>query len=537
MTWAAMMASTSTPTTPTTPTTTVSGGAGDLTVTFSTKDVDATNNLKEGEEDVKVLGYKLEADDSDISISNVKVWLQNDGTSTSEKLTRYVDEVKIMLGDEEVGSADASDFSKESDTPDQFTKSIALSNAVVKEGDTEYLYVTVTTLGSIDSDDLAADWGVKITSMRYTDGTGAIMSADSSDLTTEDHFGFLGEDSDDNITVKSSSANPSTSTIGVDDTSSTNDVLVGAFKLNVDEDSSDITLLELPISATVTSATVAGDIEDVIENLYVTIDGEEYSAEVDSSLDSESPFTDTYTVDLTDEDVVIKADDTIEVKIYVDLAGMDDNYAEGATIQVSMADNQLVAEGSDELSNDQRDGAFTGKTHTLSAVDIEVAEGSAISPKYALSDDDTKVEYALNIKVTNNGDEDIYIPFGAKRDADLAEGTDVEGIGYVLENSSGTEYTSGSVSYSLEADSDANDDADIEEDNSFVIPADGEAYTLKLIVTLNNGAGVAGSYRLALKDVVYTDGDYAGNGAGTEAEVTDDLTNIRTATYSAQVSA
>jgi len=510
-----------TPTTPTTPAT-VTGEAGDLEILNTDKDEEGS--MKEGEEDVKVLGYKLTAEDSDISISNVKIWMQNDGTAdSSEKLVNYFDEVKVFLGDEEVGSADTSDFSKDTGVWDEFTKSISLSNAVIAKGDSEYLYVTVSAVSNVDSEDINADWDVEVRAMRFTDGIGAIMSALAGDLDNSmGNIKITDESTDDNLAIKSSSSNPATSTVGVDADNETDDVLIGSFKLDVDQDSSDITLLELPIALEVTGAT-ATDIEDVVTEVYVTIDGERYEAEAPSTLNTVSPFNDTYTVDLSDESVVIASDDTVEVKIYASFESMTNNYAEGTTIQASIADNTIQAEGSDDLTDSQRDGAFTGKIHTLSAVDIDVTEGTAVSPKYSLSDKDQKVEYTLNVKVTNNGDEDVYIPFGAVRAAAYADG--VEGLAFVLENSTGTDYASGAVSVSVEAE-----DGDIEQDHSFLIAADGEDYTLVLKVTLDNTTGTAAqTLRLALTDVAYVADDAVGSASA--SEVTADLTNIRTATY------
>jgi len=56
------------------------------------------NSLKEGEENVKVLGMKAEADGSDIEVTSVKVTLVNNATTTSEKLSNYLDEVTVYMG-------------------------------------------------------------------------------------------------------------------------------------------------------------------------------------------------------------------------------------------------------------------------------------------------------------------------------------------------------------------------------------------------------------------------------------------------------
>jgi len=474
-------------TTPTT-TTTVSGTAGDATISDNVSK-NVKDAVKEGDEE-KVLGLKVEAEDSDISLTNIKISLANAYSTTndkaaSEKLTNYIDEVKVYLGDEEVGSVDASDFSKASGTPDEFTKSISLSNAVVKEGEYEYLYLAVVASDSIDSDDQLAKWVIGTEVVRYTDGTGAIMSADDNSIDNTETFAFDDESSEDLLSVKSSSANPAKSTIAVDADDETEDVLIGAFKLEVDEDSSDITVNSLPIEVTVS----AGNVDDVITDLYVTIDGEEYSADIDE--DYTSGTSAIYYVELEDEDVVIEADDSVEVKVYASFDSTDDgdNYDNDITVQAELDSNDIDAEGSDDLGVDELAGTFTGKVHTLSTVDITVTR-STYSTSLVDSDDNTVVEYKLELSVKNAGDDDLYIPYTAFES-------------YVIESTTGT-YSSGTKSVSIEAK-----DSDIEntEDNYFKIDSD-STEVLILTVTLDNGAGTQGSYRLAVDEMNYsTDSD------------------------------
>jgi len=365
---AAACATTTTPvvTTPVTTTPSLSGDAGDIdTITTVSKNVEDV--VKEGEEDVNVLGLKIKAIDSDISLTNVKVLLQKNNSVGSDRLTKYIEEVKVLLGDEEVGSADADEFSRKSLTGnDEFTKSISLKNAVVKKGETAYLYVAVSAISSVD--DEGADWDVSVTTIRFTDGTGAIMS--DSGIYSET-FGFDPQGADDEFTVKKSSANPDASTIKVEEDDESDDTLVGAFKIEVDEDSSDIALLELPLIVTIGGNDVSLEsIEDVISEVYVKIDGEQFDADLDDDTDfSGVTGSATYIVEFDDEDMVIDAGDTVEVKIYIvfnEQGGAEEDaiYSNGTTVSVSVEDESIDAEGDDELTND---GSFTGKTHTLSA--------------------------------------------------------------------------------------------------------------------------------------------------------------------------
>jgi peptidoglycan hydrolase-like protein with peptidoglycan-binding domain len=354
--------------------TTLSGGAGDATITSTSTDVETS--VKEGESDVNVLGFQVEADGSDINVSNVKLVLSNnDYANSSEKLTDYVDTVSVFMGDKEVGSADASDFSKDSGSPDTYTKTISLSNAVVKEGKKVKFYVAFTAIDNIDSDDLTAGWDIDLDTVRYNDATGAILSDSPSapDVTDVD---FEDASTDDDLSIKSSSANPVASNITVEADNSTNDVLVGAFKFDVDDNSSDVTLNEFPVVITIDDADNTGtDPSAVIDTVTVKIDGTSYEAELDSDNLSGGDGDATYLVDLSDEDVTIDAGDQAEVKIYVAFNDQDGNYGNGTTIAASVDGSDVDAEGADDLS---ASGSFTGKTHTLSA-DVRYAEGLSVS--------------------------------------------------------------------------------------------------------------------------------------------------------------
>lgn len=489
---AAACGTTTTPvvTTPVTTTPTLSGDAGDLEVSDTSKDVE--NDVNEGEEDVNVLGFKLKAVDSNISLSNVKVFLSNNSASVgSERLTRYIDEVKVMLGDEEVGSADASDFSKKSGAPDEFTKSISLKGADVKKGETAYLYVAVSAKSDIDSVDLTADWKVEVQTLRYTDGTGAIMSAVESEIDTVEIFGFKDDADSDKLTVKSSSANPAASTISVSNDDETDDVLVGAFKLEADEDSSDISVLELPITVDVLKNTIKlKSVDEIITELYVKIDGEKFDAELldgstDEILKNKATGTVTYIVEFEDDEMVIEADDSVEVKVYASFASMDDGvaYTEGTTVQAKLSGAGIEAEGAEEMS---ATGKFIGRVHTLSSVDLEVKKVSASTPTY-VGDNTYTVEYITKIKVINDGDDDVYIPTASA-------------LSYVIENTSSVEHSGYSnVSVTVEASDSSIEDVD---GGYFTVGADSEEEFVVTVVLDNTGA-LAGTYRVSIDGIMY----------------------------------
>ncbi len=377
--------------TTTTTTSTLEGGAGDAEISSTSTDVEDT--LKEGEEDVKVLGFKLEADGSDLDVTSVKVEFKNvgynAGDGSSENFEKYVDEVSIWMGDVKVGSADAEDFSKDSATPDEFSKSISLSGAVVSEDDDAKFYVAVTAVETVDTDDSDdAEWDLIVESVRFEDAEGAILSGDVSDIddySDNDSFTFEEADTDDSIETKTSSENPDDTTVKVEEDESSEEVLALQFKLDVDEDSSDVMINS--VTAVVTFAnydvtdngTVDGSddsvvdsgAENIIDSLWISVAGNEIEADLDSVSIANGAGTATYTADFEEDDEVatISAGDVEDVMVTL-VFNDQDNYNEGATVTVSVADEDISA----ETENDELDVDGSDKTGGILTLSLETAE-------------------------------------------------------------------------------------------------------------------------------------------------------------------
>lgn len=378
-------------------TTTVSGNnAGTLELSATSTDVE--DDVEEGATE-KVVGVEAQAEDSDIAITNVKVEIEATTTAYSTRIEKYLDSVSVWLGDKKVGEVDADSFSKNGNV---YTKTISVSGAVVKEDDEENLYVGVTALDSVDDD--AQTFDVSITDTRYTDGTGAILSV-SDDFSNT--FGFDEEGVDDELTVRSSSANPDATTLKVDEDVKSDDYMVLAFNLDVDEDSSDITVNELPIHFTLSTGTFS----KVINEVYVKVGSKEYDADRDALA---SATTGTYTVDFND-DFVIDAGDQEEVKVYVVFNKQTGNYSTGATISANVVGTEIDAEGADDLTSSNLSGTASGKTHTL---EVDAPMISLVSKSFALAQSidgvTTGTEDIFEAKFTFKvaaDDETVYLPF------------------------------------------------------------------------------------------------------------------------------
>lgn len=408
---AAQLAACSGSTTPSTPSssTTLNGGAGSITVDDTAKSVEDT--LKEGEEDVAVLGLDIEAEGSDVAITNVKVTLQNQDGTSSERIEKYLDEVSVWFNGKKVGSVDADEFSRNTVTGenDEYTKTISLSGVTISEDDSEFLYVGVSAISNIDSDDLVADWEVIASDFRYKDGTGAILTDSSSETEV---FTFEDEDADDDLSVKSSSNDPDSATLQVEEDESSDDYTVFAFKLDVDEDSSDISILTLPIEIAIDNAgSTVTDADEIIDEVVLKIGSKEYSSdEEDTDGIVGGSGTATYTFEFDNDEFVIDGGDEEEIEVVVTFAKQENVYATGTTIQASVTGSDIDAEGADDLT---ASGSSTGDEHTL---EIDAPMIKLISRTLKLSSqidgvatDEEDIWVAEFVFEIEAGDEDIYL--------------------------------------------------------------------------------------------------------------------------------
>lgn len=375
------------------------GGAGDSE--YSHYATGEKNSVKEGEEDVKVLGFKIEAIDSDIEVSNVKVEISNtnyDGTVgdvSSENVSKYIDSVDIYKGTTKVGSEDLSDFTRTTASPDVYSKTMSLSNAVVKEGDKDPFYVMFNVNSEIDSDNMDAELKVELISYRFKDATGVVFTTttEADDVTNDVTLDDASVD--DQIDLKSSTNNPDDVTVEVSENDISDDFLALAFKLDVDDDSSDVTITELPIVLTFAGAGASVTSPDsIIDSVEVKFNGGSFIAEVDEDATlTAGAGSVTYTVDLLDEDVVLSGGDIEEGKVYITFAELEDNYAEDTTVEASISKAGISAETeADDSLTVTGSTTITGGTLTLSTQSAGIS-----AHKWTVASAGTYIDYFFTV--------------------------------------------------------------------------------------------------------------------------------------------
>lgn len=344
---------------------TLTGGAGDLEdvqilSTYSNEEV------MEGAKDEKVMAFEIEADNgSDLMIQNVKLVLkQTEGGAGSTRLNQYIDGVSVWMNTTKVGSADVEDFSESSD---EYSRSISLSNAVVKSGDTVKFYVSVDALANIDSDDLAIDWTLGLESVRFVDGMGAVVTdsttgelgtVDTLNNTTQDaeaRFSFedLASSGDIEFKVSEGSNSPDAQVVEVDGTSDTNNVTLLEFKVKASGTDMTVDNLEFDV------APVGANANLIVKEFKLLMNGEE----IDSIDPTSVADGATGTIEFADleEEIMIDEDETVTFKVVADINDLEgSDFVNGDSILVSFTNANVIDTTNTIVDDQDGDTVVTG---------------------------------------------------------------------------------------------------------------------------------------------------------------------------------
>jgi hypothetical protein len=379
----------------------LSGGDGDIqTIKQITTGTETT--VSEGKEE-KVMGLEIEADkNSDLEVSSFRLVADVDNNG-STRLNRYVEEVVVYQGSKEVGSADVSDFSR---SGSEHTATVSLDNAVIKKGEKARFYVAVVAKSNIDSDDLDNTFELELDRVRYNDASGAALT-ENPGYTVDVAFEDASEN--DEVRLQSSSSNPKASTIAVEANRKSDEVKVFAFNLKGGSDSSDVSILEIPVEIDIFNP--AGGVnnvnpENIIEDIWLEIDGDDYD-DVDRDdvvVANSGTETSTYTFEIEEGDVVIESGDSVTVNVYVVFGKQDTRYDSNTTVRarVARADIEAENEGGDSVALGGS-ATVTGNEHTLVVDGVNVEYVSSSSTK--VDDAGTIRDFTLVFDVTAVGDD------------------------------------------------------------------------------------------------------------------------------------
>lgn len=516
-----------TPSTPSTPSNgALTGGAGDITV--SEKSSGTEDEILEGDSDVKVLGFEVEADGSDIAVTSVRVEFDHTG-SGSERLDRYVDEISIMYAGKVVGTANVDDFSENSDV---YSRNISVNNAIVRDDKTGQFYVVISAVNNIDSDDIGENWVVGVGQIRFEDATGAILTDTTGDgvsggdngITETFSFEDLSSSGDIELSISEDDEDVNeTHTVSVDDSSDTNDVDILSFAL--DAEGSDITVNTLSFGVTSNSGT---GVTEIANDFRLMMGSEEVGTltidkDCDGGSDGFASSTDeaicVVVSDLDDDDVMIEAGKKVAFMLVADINDVDGGFSSGDDLSVTLNSDVTLSSNGHVDADDENGDALTiselSGSADSSTIDF-LSSGITVSTTGKTATTDTKVSDVAtddegNFTITFDVkaiEDDAFIELGSATRGTTESNT---GANYVIQDepNSYAATTTGTISLAnLERVSGGTLSGE------FVKITSGQTATFKLTVDFNAGqpTGTSIGYRLRL---------YSVNSAATAIDATD----------------
>lgn len=347
------------PATPVTPVTTLTGGAGSVEE-YDLASGLANEEVGEDEKDVKVAGLEITVDEgSDLKFTAVQLTF-NEGTAGSD-FEDYVDEVSLLMGNKEVARVDGDAFNDDND----WTKTVTLSgDNVIKAEATNTLYVAVSGVSNLDTNDDGDTWTVDFTSIRFVDALSATISEDPTVAVTTFSLESFAAAADVNFKItKGDDDINDAHVINVDDTDDTDNVDILSFNVEIEGDS-DIDLDALPINFDVTGA---ANVDDMISGLSLRMDGDEVgSAAVGSDCIEDADCVDvgadeTYLFD--NLDLTLEAGKDYDFIVRIDLQSIADDLDAGDTIAANFGETETDLadfDAEDESGTDMADGDVNG---------------------------------------------------------------------------------------------------------------------------------------------------------------------------------
>jgi len=322
----------------------------------------SNEEVGEDEEDVGVLGVEMKAVDADQTIERVTVIIDTPAGSTpSDDLEDYATDVSIWLDGEELDRMDVEDASYDR-ADDEYTFRFTGLDGMIAEGDMGELVVAVTGVNNLNSSEEGDGWDVTIPAdgIRAVSPNGVDDTYDSSEFTENFTVETFSSANDVELRLSLGDENPEEGVVVVDKEDEEIVLLEGELRA----DGSDIDLFELMF----TIATTSADLADIMDEVVLEIDGEEYSENV--------PTASLNSVTFDDVEISIGEDDTVSFRLVGMSATSSVNGLQGIEVSASLATSGIDAEDQSGEEVTDFSGSINGESQHLFSVvpEIEVID-------------------------------------------------------------------------------------------------------------------------------------------------------------------
>jgi len=459
------------------------------------------NDVEEGGK-AEIAEIEFDVEDGDVRLERLDltfVFVNVDGdaaTGENEPWDTF-ETITLMVDGDEIASEDVSDEDDWLDEDTPFSFRFSGIDHVFEKDETATIVIEVEAASSVDDADTAGvnDWRISVENddLRALDESGIDQYVGDGSFV---QFGIDNEGQDDELDVQSSSDDPDSATLKVEDNKTSDDYTVFEFEIEADEDSSDLDIDNVSVVVDVVGLTSTGagadtffgtgdDVttasffNDIVRDYTLVINGEKFSRLSDNNGGGAGDYTDGVGVTLTfdvDEEFTLEAGETADVKLELEFKSANaTNYNAGATVRASIIAGGITAEGADDLVSE---GTATGEIHTL--------EVSGLIENYT---EKTHAPATL-------GDDTIAI-FTFEFDLEAFEDTF-----YIAED--GTDFGVTSTGTVLSTSITDGGGATLTADNSYRInQGDSETFTVEVQVASSAAAGTPQSVQAILNDVDY----------------------------------
>lgn len=442
---------------------------------YSAKDGDDTD-LEEGDNNAEVMEVSFRVEDGDVRLNRIDIGLRPDTANDEDDPWDVFEEVSIWNGTTRIAEVDASresNWREDSPTNGDFLLRLSGLDDIVREGREIELTIKASIQNSVRGTSDGEIWTIFIpdNGIRGFDADNAtVFTGDSADATT---LNLDQAGASDELLVRRSDEDPDASVLQLNDNRNSGYLEVFAFDLDTDDSRNDIDIRRLPIELTVNNSTLNTFMRDI----RLVVDGETYTDE-----STVNGSTGVVTFQFDRGEFTIDNGDRITVVVEVDFQELDEIY-EGTTIVGHVTASDIEAEGDDDLTGNQLQGAATGEVHSLFTKGTSASDNSSSAVVTSVSGSNNDyATFDLNFNLTAFG-QDAYIPFGT------------DGVSYQLQNAIGTALSaSGTAVVTSSAD---------ERGNFFHVP---EGSTEKFTLTVTYLPGVPNTVaRLQLLGVHFND--------------------------------
>ncbi|MDQ5928126.1 MAG: hypothetical protein QG633_564 [Patescibacteria group bacterium] len=378
----------------------------------SLEDFDAKNgddtNLEEGQEDAEVMEIEFDVEDSDVEVQRIEIF----ASSTTEDPWDLVESATLWSDGDDLVTVEGLDDEDnwDDEAGDAWSFRFNGVDLVVGMGETANFVVSLTLQNNLDNLPEDLDVWVPDNGIRALDEAGIDQYNTSALDTISVDIEAAG--GDDQLSIGESNDDPVASTLEVEADEKSEWLTLGIMDVEADTETE---LDDFVFLVEVNQGADSEDFNDVISDLVLVIDGEEYD---DWSVADANAGTGTITFDLSDEDIVLGEGEEVVFEVQAEfLATTTGAYAEGTTVSVEVPNATFAtvdAEGVDSTENiTDFSGSYNGNVMTLRTSGITVVGDEAASDsEVTFTADDSgeadKGTYTIVFEVTAFG-EDLYI--------------------------------------------------------------------------------------------------------------------------------